>query len=476
MKQLPPQIPLQSRFKAAGMQLLHGNFGNAVKALTISSNTIDSSTYRGGSFFFGYKGEEIFFDFDNSKGCLKAYKECSPVFSIITQKATALSNGQLWVLDTEGKNTDKESVSPAAKAFRKLWKRPNFFQSGKQLESQIYTNIQIHGYAVLLPIVPVGYDVTDAKSLWCIPSHLLNITWKTGYSFLEATSLSECISSISLTAAGITTHLDPSLLIFLTDTTASVDIVGFPTSRLEPNEQQIDNIIGAYGARKSLLYSRGALGLLTPETDGDMGALPVTTADKEELQKDFSKYGIQGNQWKVIIANTPMKWQQMGFATKDLMLFEEIEDDVRKICDSYGFRYELLSNGNSSSMNGTENDSYRKQLYENTIIPEATSLYDQLTIAFGFDKYNLRLDKDFSKLSVLQEDEGKKAEARLKRNQACMIEFNNNVITLNQWRILNGDDPISGDDKYRYELEAEGRTFANSSTIQTTSNATDRQQ
>ncbi|QES88856.1 phage portal protein [Rhizosphaericola mali] len=472
MKELSTQkiqkLSVSTRLKAAGGQLVRGNLGNAVKCLTVSSEkVIDSSNYRGSSFFWGSNGEEVYFDYSGRNSSLTAYKYCSPVFSIITQKAQALANGQVWILDTQGQNNGKESVTPIAKQLRALMYRPNFFQSWKQLEGQLYTNVQIHGFAVLLPIVPVGFERIEAKRLWCIPSHLLTITFKTNISYFQAESFADTIESIYLSAGGVSTQMNPADLIFINDTTTSCDIVGLATSRLEPNQQQINNIIGAMSARGSLISTRGALGLLTQNPNA-MGEIPMSPEEKESLQNDFKRYGIQKNQWKVIITDMSLNWQQMGFATKDLMLFEEIDDDVQKLCYSYGYPYQLFSsNGKASSMAGTEVDSWMKRLYEGSIIPEANNLYEQLNRAFNLDRYNLVIDKDFSQLSVLQENEKEKAAARLTRNNALQIEFFCNLITLNQWRVANGEDPVSQTngigDKYYYELVSLGIVFKTSS-------------
>jgi hypothetical protein len=57
--------------------------------------------------------------------------------------------------------------------------------------------------------------------------------------------------------------------------------------------------------------------------------IPLRDEQKTQLQQDFRRqYGIKKGQSRYLISPAPMKWQAMGKATKDLMLFEEISDDI----------------------------------------------------------------------------------------------------------------------------------------------------
>jgi hypothetical protein len=71
------------------------------------------------------------------------------------------------------------------------------------------------------------------------------------------------------------------------------------------------------------------------------------------------------------------------------------------------------------------------------------------------------MQKDYKHVAALQEDQLNEAIARYRRNQGAEIEFRMNVITLNEWRELNNDDPLDGElgDKYYYELIEMGIVF-----------------
>lgn len=148
-----------------------------------------------------------------------------------------------------------------------------------------------------------------------------------------------------------------------------------------------------------------------------------------------------------------MKWQQMGYATKDLMLFEEVEGSTMAICDSYGFPYQLISSAKGTTYANVNEG--KKLLYQDSIIPESESIYEQWDQFFNTEKYNLHLNKDYSHVAVLQEDQLQAAQARKERNNALLIEYQNDLITMNRWLELNGEDPRPDGDRYYSEIKRE---------------------
>jgi hypothetical protein len=94
-----------------------------------------------------------------------------------------------------------------------------------------------------------------------------------------------------------------------------------------------------------------------------------------------------------------------------------------------------------------------KGLYQNATIPDANNYYDQMSTAFGLRVRNLRIDKDFSHIPVLQDDKKTLADARKSLNDALKIEWDNNILTLDEWRVKNGEDPlVDGRGKlYKYQ-------------------------
>lgn len=88
-------------------------------------------------------------------------------------------------------------------------------------------------------------------------------------------------------------------------------------------------------------------------------------------------------------------------------------------------------------------------------MPDAESIYEQWEQFFGVQDLNLKLQKDYSHITVLQEDKKLEAEARKIRNEALKIEFESDLITMNRWLELNNEDPRPDGDRYYSDIAKE---------------------
>lgn len=468
-----------SRLGDAGRELLKLNIGNAFKSLLPQSEhsmDVAPGSYRGidGSdpmFFWGdnFNVEKVF-SYTGHTSSLTAYKQCPPLTSVINRKAQAYINGKTWIMNTQG----KEATSPDAKKLKKLFARPNPIQSWKQFEAQQQIYIQLFGFSIVFPIIPAGfekYGPIEASSMWNIPPFMIDI--KESNKIFYQTDQSGIIDKIQLTYRNQKVDLPLKSLYIFKDFTPSFETLVFPESRVQTLQMPINNIIGAMESRNVLINYRGALGAFTQEqSGGQYPTIPMQPAEKEQLQKDFARYGLKNRQWKFIITTAALKWQQIGIATKDLMLFEEIDSDTMMICDQFGYPYRLLANNSSNSLGGSDVKQYKQLLYQDTIIPEAESCYEQWNNMFLTEERNINIQKDYSHLPILQEDEKDKATARYTRNQALLIEFQNNLLTLNRWLELNGEDTLTTPEGklYYYQLVAQGWKFGSGGATQNTNN------
>jgi hypothetical protein len=60
----------------------------------------------------------------------------------------------------------------------------------------------------------------------------------------------------------------------------------------------------------------------------------------------------------------------------------------------------------------------------------------------------------FDDVPFLQDDIKTQADARKAENEAYLIEYENNLITLNQWRQKMGYDTVIGDDVYKRDISS----------------------
>jgi hypothetical protein len=438
-----------NRFIKAGSELIKGNIGNSVKSL-FGSELIESGSYRGdGGFFFTTQdGKEHYFSYNSSKDVVRAYTKCPPLASIINRLTQAYMAGNTIITNSSGKAKGKEAEGLYANKLRNLMNKPNLLQNWQEFEAQGKVYQKLYGYNVILIVKSAGFGNIEASALWNIPPAILEIK-ESRVNFFDK-GVKSLIESIHISYKGKRTQLDLDNIFIMKDYIPSFDTIVFPESRIRALEMPINNIIGAYESRNVLINRRGAMGILSSEKSDDSGLVSMTPDEKKDLERDFMRYGLLKNQWQFILSQAPVKWQNIGFATKDLLLFEEIQDDTQRICDAYGYQYELVaSNSGVSYANLKE---AKKLLYQDTIIPESQSDYEQWNQLFNTANYNLEITKNYDHVPVLQEDEEKKAKARLNRNQALFIEFKCNAITLNRWRELNGEEPTADGNIYYSEL------------------------
>lgn len=436
-------MALKNKVSIAFKELRKGNLGNAIKSLGNTSDfTLYPDTYRNINqnnamwlFNLGGKGADFFFDFTGSVSCIEAYQKCAPIPAIINKKAQAFINGKTWVVDENG----KEATSDLAKKIKKLLLKPNPLQSGKQFEAQGYIYQQLFGYNVVLIMKPIGYKKNiDGYSLWNIPPNYLEIqeSEKLWYSLKG----NEGLARVTINYKGISVPLNNEDIFMFKDFSPNFYTSYFPQSRIQGLTMPINNIIGAYETRNNLIHKRGALGILSSDKSDESGSISLTKDEKDALQQDYQQYGLTRDQWSIIISNAKVQWQQMGYPTKDLMLFEEVEDDMMRICDAYSYPYELLSSKTGTTFANLNEG--KKLLYQDAIIPEAESWHEQLNSLFGLEETNITITKDFSHIPILQDDQLKKASARLILNQAKKMEYEAGLITLNQWLESLGEDGI----------------------------------
>lgn len=454
-----------SKLARIGTALVNGDFKSAVKSVDVDTVPINPALYGsdvddGWSFSTG-GGDFSYFKYEDRNSCANAYQRCPGLNAVINKKAQAFINGTTYILDNEG----SLATGSDADRLRKLLDRPNLFQSWDQFEAQMYIFVQMYGYCPMLAIKPVGYTRNiDATSLWNIPPSMIDPHF-TGL-LLKQVDIEKVIDKVIINYGGERSEVSIKDICLVKDLTVSTltnttvfsisTIV--PDSRIRSLEMPINNQIGAYESRNVLINYRGALGIFSRESaaSGQIPIPPATKEDKEALQKDFKRYGLRNNQWQFIITSAALKWQQVSVPTKDLMLFEEVKGSNEAICDKYNYPFELLANEKGTTFANRKDAG--KDLYQNAIIPESNSIYGQLNKFFDASRYGLNIDKDYSKVAVLQEDEKERMGARYTRNQAYQIEYDNDLITRNQWRVANGDDAIEGDDLRKSEILAQRNT------------------
>ena len=459
-----------ANWKSFRGELVKGNIGNAFGSLLSktggdSSAVLEPSAYRNGFYFFGDGKTVKFFEYDGESSALKAFVQCPPLQSIISRKAKAAANAKVWIMTNSGKGKDRESNSLFADKVRAKLNNPNPYQNGLQFQQQLKIFVDLFGWCVVYPTYATKslakYGFAEASGLWLLPPYMLD--WRETGKLFAQNDVKGLFQYIRLNISGLQMDLPlddilivkdelPRMSDGLMDATFTEAMV-LPDTKVRAMVQPINNIIGALEARGELISHRGANHLISPDSGGGQYVpMPVTPTDEQEMQDKFKKmYGIRANQWRNVIASQPMKAVKLSTPTKDLMLFEEVEANVMMLCDQWGYDFKLLSNIKSVALNGTEASERKRQLYQDTIIPETCSIYEQLAKGFKLQDNNCRFDVDFSHVPVMQKDQMTMARSREIMGKAVYADFKNGFITYNRALALLGEDTVPDGDVYYNE-------------------------
>ncbi len=457
-------------FKTFGRELANLNLGNAFRSLAApgvlkhesGGAILEPQAYRNGMFMFGNGSLTKFFEYDDIESALNAFVKCPPLQSVLLRKADAAITGKLWVMTESGKGRNRESKTEWANKTRAKLNRPNPFESGREWLAKIQIYTDLFGWCIIYPTYSsttyARKGFAEADSIWVLPPYMLD--WQETGNVFNQTDLKGVFRHIKMQVHGymLDLPLDQILLVrgklprMLSGSMSSTmcEAMILPDTKVRSLQQPINNIIGAYASRGELISYAGAQNIISPQPgSGGMVAMPLTPQEEKELQDKFKlQYGVMQKQYRNIISSQPLNVQKMGTPTKDLMLFEEVVEDVKAICDQYGYQYRLLSNGSASSLNGTEVNALQRDLYQNTIIPESQSLWEQLAIGFKAEENKCRFEADFSHLPVLQADGLQSAQTRQTMGAACFQDFKNGFITYNRALELMGEDTVTGGDIY----------------------------
>lgn len=399
----------------------------------------------GGLDFFEARGipglPDITVNFNDVDGIMNGYNLCSSLRSIVNRNAMALANGKWWVVDK--KDND---VLNKYQGLKKLLRNPNPLQTWSEFMALAYVMWQIHGEVFIHAVRPEGMDIQDTTALWVVNPRFIDVKLS-GKMFYQSKE-EDIVLGYYLNNGVSQVKLDNRDLLHIRDLSQNIgfsprDIRG--KSRLMGLENTIRNIIQAEEAIYALNKDRGAQGMLVNQTKNVTGNVPLLPGEKDRIQQEYNlKYGLGIGKDKVLITNADLKWQQMTFNVKDLMLFEGIEANIERLSDAFDYPFELLANSKGSTYaNKLES---KRDWYQNTIIPTANYFAECLTSFFGLNRDSFVVD--FSDVECLKKTESEKADALYKQNQAWKIMVDSGAASVSEWRLAVGmDEEIYKPDK-----------------------------
>jgi len=325
------------------------------------------------------------------------YMTTPELYAVIQRRGYLLASGVWRHYDRNGEEIDNSEVV-------KVLNNPNPLMNGRDFLRQYNENKCLFGnnYEYLLK----PYSSSQPVGLTNLNPATIQI--QTTGKFYKQSTMEDIVKAYKLMyGTDVSDVFEPSEINHTRLVNSQNPIVG--ESPLRALYMPITNIRSAYGFRNIIMNKKGALGILSNASKDSSGAIPLNEIERQRLEKEYQKnYGIDDNQMQVIMTNSSLNWQPMSYPTKDLMLFEEVDADFRKLIDAYGLNDNIFSREKGTTF--TNMAEGLKQAYETTIIPEAEEISMNRTRVFGLDQRGEFLKLCYDHIPVLQEDKSKEAE------------------------------------------------------------------
>ena len=324
----------------------------------------------------------------------EVYQSCPHLQTVINKKAEMLSNGRLILKD---KATDKEIEKHWA---LDLMNRPNPLQNYREFtyEYSLYSDIYANNFAYRNQAFTGGRP----KVLWNLPSGQIKVV-PTG-KWLDQTELNGIVKSYELYNVDNVYARE-----FNTDEVLSINsgISKNPLiadSKIISLQFPVSNIIGALKTRNMFIYYGPKMLISSKQSDSD-SSLPLGSDEKKRIEKDFNQvdYGINDVQSHTVVSTASLTASKMSYPTKDLMLFEEIEDDFNAICGAYGMDRDIFPSTKGATFENKEKG--ERATYQNTIQTCAKTYADFISQLTGVESEGKYFVIEYDHLPIMKENE-----------------------------------------------------------------------
>jgi hypothetical protein len=384
----------------------------------------------------------------NIRSIEEAYLRYPPLAAIILRISGMFANGLFEVLNRTTQNYTRGQY----KEWDKLFAKPNKEQTRSEFLRLLNAYTLLNGWCYVQPKYISGFDVPS--ELWILPPWQIEIepVYGAAYDTPKKRRVFYCNN-------GSRTELDETKLILYKDSGALLvnKLTLLPISRVSGLELPISNGIGAYESRNTLIYRRGAIGILSNTSNDVHGIEPIEEDEKSEIQRKFNyQYGLTRRTTdSVIVTDAALKWQSMIQSVKELMLHEEHLGCIKDICDIFGYNYRLLSTGEGASYANASED--EKRCYYDTIIPMSESIMETTNNGLNTIDKNIEIKQSYDHVYVFQESKEEQGKGINAINTGWLILWDNGLVTRNQWLEELDIETVANPlfDKYKFELTPE---------------------
>ncbi len=339
------------------------------------------------------------------------YETTPEVYIVFNRFASMFSNGIFEEIDKDG------NVVENSEMVKRLLK-PNVLLNGKSFMQESALHYLVFGNRITYKLI--GTSLQEVPSaLWNLPPDRIKI--KTTGLIYEQTDIDGIIKEYYLEFDNNGTTQKKSWLPKEIIHHKSIDILNpiKGKSALQSLHMPISNIRGAYGYRNVNIVKRGALGVLYNENGKDSIAqvAPISNEQRTKIEKQYTQetHGIFSDQASISIMNGKWGFVSTSGDIKNMMLFEEISEDMKKIIDSVNLNDNIFSK-EKSKVQANLNEG-KKMAYQDGIIPFANDFCNNLSENLNLkDGHKIRLSYDH--IEALQKDNKNEADINLIKAKA----------------------------------------------------------
>jgi hypothetical protein len=381
-----------------------------------------------------------------------AYEFCYPVASVIDTLAELDLTGTVEILKTYGKGENDYAKNEWATRMMKLLNRPNPLQSWEQFRGQQVVYKKIFGFCPVLPIVPAGFGPEYASAIINIPPWCFEAISKR--KILYQTRIEDIVEKYRVNILGSIFTIEPDQLFILEDSFMQDEDRDFllPKSRLCGLDMAVSNLCAAMEADNVLLRKKGPLGFISHEAavkDSMTGYLPMKKGEKLELQNELQRYGMSWQQFQYVVSRVAAKWNPMSFDVKQLGTKETVIASEKAVCHRFRYPYVLYEQTGATYANG---DNALSDVYFSNVIPNNTKDLNKYNQFFRAEEARAKIVGNYDSVPALQEDKLNENNANKVLSDTLKLEYDNNLITLNEWRTGRGYDTLPDGDKYKKDI------------------------
>ena len=406
----------------------------------------------------------------DTQALINAYYQCPPLFNVINYIATYFSRMEFYEIQNVRGKVIKTKDTP----FINSLNNPNATQGKLEFWQQwaLFYLITGNTFTFNFSSLETAYNDPDKiKNLWNLPPQHTSFAGDILYPDWSMNDISEYIEKVMI--GGVEDDdIKPENIIFTNDNNikfndniSSTWFLG--QSKIPAIQKPISNIIANLKSENKIIEHRGALGILTNDArPNDMGRIPVLSdKEKQALQDEYRKYGINSDQDDIVISPHPMKWISMIQKIKDLQLIELLERDSKIVANTFGFPVSLMNIFDGGGFK--ENVSaFERQLITNVVIPLAEKMKWSFTKFFELTEKGRVLIVDYSHLPVMQKDAKVQAETAKIKSQV-VIDINKAVkagemtIEAGRLTLMNSMPELSEDEAKKLIQPAEQQVNQN---------------